>query len=215
MGRVGFTTRTLATFLDWILIILLSGMTFFVCLKSFPEILGNVGYGKFKGLPQLPMLAASAVSFLYLFIEVFCASPGKLIFGLYIGDSEGQKAKLMRRIFRLIFKIPGIAFIVIIIFIAFLGFVLSEGSKDLGLAVIMFGISLFPIAGIANFIATLGCFMALSYSQETLHDRLSGTGIFYGPFPTTNKSTFRFDTNKNMPQPQQKNNLAVNKLLFK
>ncbi len=212
MSRVGFTTRTLASLLDAVLITILGGAACFLLIRYGQNIIEAIHSDPKKNLVIIIQSSWILVSTLYIFLEViFNASPGKMIFGLYIGNINGDPTSFLHRIWRILCKYP----IMITGFIFILGFVCLPVSTKLGASIFLFSLSTLPIVGIASTIISLGYFMALSYSRETLHDRLSNTGIFYGPIPDNSRPTTKqFQKSRATNQPTA-NCEAANKLLFK
>ncbi|MDZ4786273.1 MAG: RDD family protein [bacterium] len=213
MDRASFTTRLLATLIDGVIIIVLMVLSV-VALTIFAKYgLEITDTNTIKGFVKTTWVTY-IVTIPYYATEIFFSgSPGKRIFGIYIGDAEGNRPGNKLKIWRMICKMPGLLALPILVF----GLLYILIFKNMSKSVFAFGMDLIWLANVANFIVMLGSLMALSYSREALHDRLSGTGIFHGPMPQDAGPTIRSGRINESPllRPPPRNNNAVDKLLFK
>lgn len=219
MTRVGFLPRAGAYFLD----IFIMMVMYYASAKLLLSIidLHQDPYGRYVvgvinfHISRAGQLLVVAIFLPYLAFEIFLgATFGKLLLGLRIGTQDGYKASIFRLFLRFLLKyIESIVvlFVVLLVGVAWFtghGYIPQHSSMILmkiinGLCI---AVGIYKILDI--FALSLG-------NQQTLHDILSGTAVFYGKLYSRKQMAQIEEQNKQLEQERVENNTALNTLLFK
>ena len=229
--RAGFLSRTTASLIDWILIIVLA-TPFVVLLAKLmnlgveelwnpdPEFMkarlesGSEPYSDILG-PQLFLQVGSLMIIsIYFLTELFgSASPGKYLLGLRIGSEMGSLSSPQERLFRYLLINGGAVIQILLLFVVY--FMLGNmRAMVTGLLIYSGGMILVGLYSMVLFFGLFGIFFA---NRQALHDKLSGTAVYikrkWDPSEVPEKKVV---DPLEVPKPKRENQVdAVNKLIFK
>lgn len=176
--RVGFGMRFLAWFVDWILVLVIAGgLTVLLVTNDVtvptaqPESTAEVeSMYRWMGISpeEAATYAYGAASFSYALVLIafgyslisamFGASPGKMMLGLVIANSDGRRGSMSLWIRR---------------------WAVRDANLYLQMAAIIPTLSFLDnIGAVIGIVIFIGCFMVAGQERLALHDRIAQTAIF-------------------------------------
>jgi len=178
MERAGFASRILAVILDAIVLSTIAAFLM-VVLEVFKW---DLHVYTLRGTEQtlkvtLGKLIIFGAGILYVLSEGFlAATAGKWLMGIKIAREDGERASVVRLLFRCFFKNPALFLIMLAFPIALAGI---EGYLSLKSPLLTLSMSLMAAGAFGEMVARLGCLFIFSESGRALHDILSGTCVVY------------------------------------
>lgn len=161
--RVGFGRRLGAYIIDIILTAIIGSMVIyfngaFQELLNIEDLLNNMS--RLSLILEDSILISSLLILLYYSTEIFLgASPGKMILGLVIADSNRTDAEIGKLVNR---------------------YLLKHSNSILAIIALITSISMFELfSNLILLIILIGFFFTLTNKRQALHDSLTGTAVYF------------------------------------
>ncbi|MCC6220477.1 MAG: RDD family protein [Deltaproteobacteria bacterium] len=206
--KASLLSRVIASLLDGLFLGLLNFLITVIIVFSGDNKQKILLEAKTLGADRLPqtysilwacVLISILLMLIYASMEImFFRTPGKMIMGIEIRGEDGEQASLPALFMRWIFK--------------------HLGTHTYLIALLFLSHSLISLAGLAGFIMSIGCLMALGEKKQTLYDKIACTCVFVRQGPSyheRDEHTGRFENSTgNTTQTPRKSSGAVDKLIF-